>query len=90
MSALAMIDPSGNDMKKVRYDAGTDKQLTFGVIINAPWIAKTMSNCFKTVLCRVIFPNASINIHTLSFKEVLRKRLIVRINLPLSNRFSDF
>ena len=39
LPALPVVDATGDDVPQMGNHTGTDKKLSFGIVINAPWIA---------------------------------------------------
>src|SRR5687767_627052 len=70
LSSLSVVNATWYYMPEVGYYTCTDQQLTFCIIINSPRIAKAMCNHFKAVLHRMISPDATIDIHAFSLKQI--------------------
>src|SRR5687768_13960152 len=79
LATLPVIDTAGHHMPHMGYNTGRDKQLSLGVIIDTPWVAKTMSNYLKLIFCRMIAPNATINFCAFSFKNIFGKRVFMPV-----------
>src|SRR5262245_21294101 len=89
LASLALIDPAWNDVKQVRYDAGGDEELPFGVVFDSPRIAESVRNHFEYILRRVVAPHAAIDLDTLAGQHILGKRFIAIVKTAPADRFSD-
>ena len=90
LPALAVIDATQHNVPQMRNDAGTDKKLSFGIIINAPRIAETVGYHFKFIFGGVIAPYAAVDVHAVAVQNIFGKSVFVFINSAFAFGFSHF
>ena len=89
-TSLSMVDATWDNVKHVRNDAGGDEEITFGVIVDSPRIAKSVSDHLKTIFGRMISPDSAIDVDWFSFElDLLRERIPVFEKLAFAFWFSN-
>src|SRR5262245_28804541 len=83
LPALPHVDAAGNHVEEVWNDAGADEQLAFGVVVDPPRIAETVSDDLEDVAGRVIAPHPAVDLDPVAGHHV-RKRLLRLVDAALA------
>src|SRR4026208_1713345 len=102
LPALAVINAAGDHVEEMRDHARGDEQLSFRVVINAPWITESVRDnlddglsrgvtpptpdTLEAVLRRVITPPTAVDLDRVTGEHLLGKRIVAVIETPSSDR----
>src|SRR5687768_3612424 len=93
LSALTVVDASGDHVEEMRDDAGADQELPLGIMIDPPRIAESVGDDLESFPGRVIPPDAAVDIDavaTCARDDFLGKWFLMGEESPLPLRFSHF
>ena len=79
LSSLSMINTPGHHMKQMRYHTRTDEKLTLGIVIYPPRVTEPMSNHFKSLFDRMVFPYATVHIDPFFLQQIFWKIFLMAI-----------
>ncbi|MNY74990.1 hypothetical protein D3C86_2141540 [compost metagenome] len=61
----------------MRNYTGGNKELAFGIVINAPWITESVRYDFKLLFCWMVPPHPAIDIDAIFHLDIFGKCVVV-------------
>src|SRR5262245_35257819 len=89
LAALTLVDAARHNMPEVRDDACAHHELSFGVVVDAPRIAEPVRDDFKAIFCRMVAPDAAVDLDALTAQEVVGECLTRLVKTSCPDRLSD-
>ena len=68
LAALPVIYATLDDVEHMGDNTGSNKQLSLGIIIDAPRVTKAVCNYLKPILYGMITPDSAVDIYSFSFQ----------------------
>ena len=89
-ASLAVVDPARYHVPEVRNNAGGDKELPLGIVVDTPGIAKAVGDDLEAVLEGMIAPDSTVDVDRLTIElDIAREGLLVPVDLALAGRLAD-